>query len=123
MSVISAGIIAEVDGIKRFKSESALARYASLTWFEHQSGNYIAEDTDLQRAGNAYLVYCLIEAVYQVSKHIPEYCECYAGKFRETRTHKHHRTLVLSARKAVRLSFHLLREEQLYSSTMKGDDI
>jgi transposase len=121
--VTSAGIIAEIGDIKRFKSESALAKYAGLTWSEHQSGDFIAEDTNLQKAGNTYLRYYLVHAVDQMRKHIPEYQEYYARKFKETRTHKHHRALILSARKAVRLFFHLLREEQLYSPTGKGDDI
>jgi transposase len=121
--VTSAGIIAEIGDIKRFNSESSLAKYAGLTWSEHQSGDFTAEDTKLQRAGNTYLRYYLIQAVDQMRKRIPEYQEYYARKFSETRTHKHHRALVLSARKAVRLFFHLLREEQLYSPTRKGDDI
>jgi len=52
---------------------------------------------------------------------LPEYSQYYARKYNESKTHKHKRTLVLTARKAVRLVFALLREEKIYKpSAPKG---
>jgi len=56
-------------------------------------------------------------------KYLPDFSQYYARKFKESKTRKHKRALVLTACKAVRLIFTLLREEKLYKpSTMKGED-
>jgi hypothetical protein len=111
---IAAGLISEIGGISRFDNDNALAKFSSLYWSEYQSADFTAEDTYLKRTGNEYLRYYFIQAADQLRKYLPEYSQYYARKFKEAKTHKHKRALVLTARKAVRLVFALLREEKLY---------
>src|SRR5690606_38235447 len=60
--VFTAGIIAEIGQIERFKDETKIAKYAGLYWRKHQSGRFTADDTSLSRNGNQYLRYYLVEA-------------------------------------------------------------
>lgn len=113
--VFAAGIVAETGDIKRFKDHNALAKYAGLTWNQHQSGEFEAEDTSRTRTGNKYLRYYLIQAADSVRKHVPEYKYFYQKKYDEVPKHKHKRALVLTARKLVRLVFSLLNTRQLYT--------
>lgn len=113
---IAAGLISEIGGISRFENDNALAKFSGLYWSEYQSADFIAEDTYLKRTGNEYLRYYFIQAADQLRKYVPEYSQYYARKFKEAKTHKHKRALVLTARKAVRLVFALLCEEKLYKS-------
>ena len=117
--VIAAGIISEIGGICRFDNDNALAKFSGLYWSEYQSANFVAEDTFLRRTGNEYLRYYFVQAADQLRKYLPEFNEYYSRKFKESRTHHHKRALVLTARKAVRLIFALLREEKLYKSPAK----
>jgi len=120
---IAAGLISEIGGISRFDNDNALAKFSGLYWSEYQSADFVAEDTYLKRTGNEYLRYYFIQAADQLRKYLPEFSQYYARKFKEAKTHKHKRALVLTARKAVRLVFALLREEKLYKpSAMKGED-
>ncbi len=117
------GLISEIGGISRFDNDNALAKFSGLYWSEYQSADFKAEDTYLKRTGNEYLRYYFIQAADQLRKYLPEFSQYYARKFKESKTHKHKRALVLTARKTVRLVFALLREEKLYKSPiMKGDD-
>ncbi|MEG6520444.1 IS110 family transposase [Desulfotomaculum sp. 1211_IL3151] len=113
--VYAAGIIAETGDVQRFKDHNALAKYAGLTWNQHQSGEFEAEDTSRTKAGNKYLRYYLIQAADSVRKHVPEYKDFYQKKYDEVPKHKHKRALVLTARKLVRLVFSLLNTKQLYT--------
>lgn len=45
--VYSAGIIAEIGDIHRFKDQAALAKFAGIAWTKHQSGNFTAANTRL----------------------------------------------------------------------------
>lgn len=120
---IAAGLISEIGGISRFENDNALAKFSGLYWSEYQSADFIAEDTYLKRTGNEYLRYYFIQAADQLRKYVPEFSQYYARKFKEAKTHKHKRALVLTARKAVRLVFALLREEKLYKPPApKGGD-
>jgi hypothetical protein len=56
-------------------------------------------------------------------RHLPEFNEFYTRKYNESKTHKHKRALILTARKAVRLIFALLREEKLYKPSAKKGDV
>lgn len=114
--VFTAGIIAEIGQIERFKDETKIAKYAGLYWRKHQSGRFTADDTSLSRNGNQYLRYYLVEAANSVRKYIPEYQEYYAKKYKEVPKHQHKRALVLTARKFVRLVDALLRNHQIYAS-------
>nr|WP_242865884.1 transposase [Desnuesiella massiliensis] len=70
----------------------------------------------MNKAGNRYLRYYLIEAAGSVIRHIPEYQEFYQRKFAEVTTHQHKRALALTSRKLIRMIFGLLAKNQLYSS-------
>jgi len=121
---IAAGIISEIGGISRFDNDAALAKYSGIYWSKYQSGNFTADDTSLQRTGNSYLRYYFVQAAEQLRKYLPEYSDYYTRKFKESRTHQHKRALILTARKAVRLIFALLRDEKLYKPpAVKGDDL
>ncbi|MGQ9825656.1 MAG: IS110 family transposase [Desulfotomaculales bacterium] len=112
--VSCAGLIAEIGDIRRFPNDSALAKFAGLTWRGHQSGDFEADDTPLTKTGNSYLRYYLVQAANLVRQSEPEYRQFYARKYRESKTHHHRRALVLTARKLVRMVDALLRSNQLY---------
>lgn len=118
--VYSAGIVAEIGDISRFKNHNALAKFAGLTWRQHQSSKFSAEDIPLTRSGNYYLRYYLIEAANSVRVREPEYAAFYRKKFTEARHHHHKRALVLTARKLVRMVFTLLSEGQIYRQRRLG---
>lgn len=114
--VYSAGIIAEIGNIHRFKDHAALAKYAGLTWTEHQSGSFTAENTRMIKSGNKYLKYYLVQATNLARMHAPEYRCFYQLKYKKSQHHKHKRALALTARKFVRLVYALLRDNRLYIS-------
>lgn len=118
--VYTAGIIAEVGSISAFNSNDALAKYAGLVWNRAQSGDYIADDSHMSKAGNRYLRYYLIEAAGHVKDAIPLFADFYHKKYCEVKTHQHKRALALTARKFVRLIFGLLAKNQLYSASRVG---
>ena len=112
--VYTAGLIAEIGDISRFKDHHALAKYAGLVWNQNQSGEYESEETKRMRTGNKYLRYYLIQAADSVRKHDSEYRDFYQKKYQEVPKHRHKRALVLTARKLVRLVYSLLKTNQLY---------
>lgn len=114
--VFAAGILAEIGDANIFKNDSALAKYVGLTWKEHQSGNFSADDTKMSKAGNSYLRYYIIEAAGSIICNIPEYNDFYHKKFAEVTVHQHARASVLTARKFVRLIYGLMSKDQLYNS-------
>lgn len=112
--VYSAGIIAEIGDINRFKGQASVAKYAGLVWTQHQSGSFEAEDTRLIKSGNRYLRYYLLEAANSLRRCDPEFRRYYNLKFKEVNKHQHKRALALTARKLVRLLFRLLKDNRLY---------
>lgn len=114
--VYSSGILAELGSVHAFPNNDAIAKYAGIVWKENQSGDFKAENTPMNKAGNRYLRYYLIEAAGSVVRHIPEYQAFYQKKFAEVTTHQHKRALALTSRKLIRLIFGLLAKNQLYSS-------
>lgn len=114
--VYSSGILSELGSVHAFPNNDAIAKYAGIVWKENQSGGFKAENTPMNKAGNRYLRYYLIEAAGSVVRHIPEYQEFYKKKFAEVTTHQHKRALALTSRKLIRLIFGLLAKNQLYSS-------
>jgi len=112
--VYTAGLLAEIQDIHRFKDHAALAKFAGLTWRPYQSGDFIAEETPLTKTGNTYLRYYLVEAANSVRVREPEYRAYYQVKYNEATKHHHKRALALTARKLVRLVDALLRAAQLY---------
>jgi transposase len=120
--VSCAGLIAEIGDIRRFPNDSALAKYAGLTWRGRQSGEFEADETPLTKTGNAYLRYYFVQAANLVRQYEPEYRQFYARKYRESKTHHHRRALVLTARKLVRMVDALLRSNQLYKPQGQRSD-
>jgi transposase len=114
--VYSAGIMAEVGAICRFKGQAALAKFAGLMWSKYHSGGYEAANTRLVVSGNKYLRYYLLEAANKVRMHDTEFERFYKLKFREVPKHQHKRALALTARKLVRLVYSLLSTNRLYTS-------
>ncbi len=112
--VLSAGLIAEIGSIYRFKNDSALAKYAGLTWRDNQSGEFKGDDKPLTKTGNSYLRNYLVQAANCVRKNEPVYKEFYNRKYRQATSHHHRRALVLTARKLVRMVDALLRTNQVY---------
>ena len=119
--VYAAGIFAEIGNIAYFPGHPQLARYAGLAWTEHQSGEFVAEETRMIKAANAYLRYYLIEAANLVRQHEPTFKAFYQQKVQETPKHKHHRALVLTARKLVRVIFAMESHGTIYRPQEKGD--
>jgi transposase len=116
--VYAAGIFAEIGDINCFPSEAQVARYAGLAWKRHQSGNFEAQTTRLDKQSNAYLRYYLVEAADSLRRHNPEFRAYYKKKYDEVTKHQHKRALVLTARKLVRLVDALLRTNRLYQTKM-----
>ncbi len=81
--VYSAGIMAEIGDINRFKNQAALAKYAGLAWTQHQSGDFEAEQTRLIRSGNRFLKYYLCEAAFSLVRCDKEYNRFYHLKYKE----------------------------------------
>ena len=80
-------------------------KYIQSSFSNNQPGDFDAEDTHMQKAGNTYLRYYLGEAANSVRKHIPEYRDYYAKKYSEVPKHQHKRALALTSHKFVRLVF------------------
>jgi len=117
--VFASGILAEIGSIKAFPSHDAVAKYAGLVWNPNQSGDFVADDTNMSKAGNRYLRYYLIEAANSVKNHNSIYYDFYRKKFCEVTKHQHKRALALTSRKLIRLIFGLLDKNQLYSSSVE----
>lgn len=111
--VFAAGITAEMGSATRFASEKHVASLAGLTWRKNQSGEFTAEETPGNH-GNPFLRYYLVEGANSVRTHDEDFRKYYQKKYQEVRLHQHKRALVLTARKLVRLSFTLLRENRVY---------
>lgn len=112
--VYAAGIIAEIDNINFFETDSKLAAYAGLRWKKNDSGNKHSEHTKQTKTGNTYLRYYLVEAAGSITKYNDEYSVYYHKKYKEVKINKHKRALVLTARKLVRLIYGMLRHGKLY---------
>ncbi|WP_156946499.1 IS110 family transposase [Desulfitibacter alkalitolerans] len=121
--VMCAGLIAEIGDIYRFNNDSALAKYAGLTWRGYQSGEFEADEAPLTKTGNSYLRYYFVQAANLVRQFEPEYRLFYNRKYRESKTHHHRRALVLTARKLVRMVDALLRSNQLYMPQGQRSDL
>ena len=113
--VYAAGILAEMGSVRCFNSNDSLAKYSGIVWKDNDSGEFESEETPMNKAGNRYLRYYLIQAAGSVAQHCPEYAEYYQKKYVEVPKHQHKRALALTARKLIRLIFGLLDKNQLYS--------
>lgn len=113
--VFAAGILAEIGTIHCFSSNDALAKYCGIVWKKNQSSEFEAEDTPMNKAGNRYLRYFIIEAASSVINHCPEYKAFYEKKYKEVTKHQHKRALALIYRKLIRMLYGLLDKGQLCS--------
>jgi len=93
--VLSAGIITEIQDIRRFKSHNQIAKPAGLVWPNFQSGDFQREESRIIKACDTYLGYYLIEAANPVRRNDKTFSEFFRKKYRESRTHKYKRALVL----------------------------
>lgn len=112
--VYSAGIIAEIGDINRFKNQAALAKYAGLAWSQYQSGDFEAEHTHMIHSGNRFLKYYLCEGAWSLTCCDAEYKRFYDIKYKEVNRCQHKRALALTARKFARLVYSLLKNNRLY---------
>lgn len=113
-TVYSAGMIAEIGDIHRFRTQAAVAKFAGLVCTQHQSGDFEAQHTKLIKSGNRFLRYYLLEAANSVRRCDSEFRRYYDLKFKEVNRFQHKRALALTARKLVRLVFRLLKDNRLY---------
>lgn len=118
--VYAAGIIAEIDNINFFGTDSKLAAYAGLRWKKNDSGDKHSEHTKQTKTGNTYLRYYLVEAAGSIIRFNDEYSAYYYKKCKEVKINKHKRALVLTARKFVRLIYGMLRHGKLYDHSYQS---
>lgn len=133
--VFAAGIASEIGDLQRFFNgqkwdrrkkrfrnknlrdvEDAVAKFAGVWWPRNDSGDFQGEERRMNKNGNPYLRYYLIEAADKLRQHLPEYQAYYQRKYRETKKHQHKRALVLTARKSVGLFVGLLHRNEPYRS-------
>lgn len=88
---------------------------AGLWWRRHQTAEFESEERRLPSGCNKYLRYYLVEAASALRVHNAEYKAYYAKKYQEVTKHQHKRTLVLTARKLVRLVYSLLKSNRNYT--------
>lgn len=133
--VFAAGIASEIGDLQRFFQgqkwdkrknryrkknlrdvEDAVAKYAGLWWPRRDSGGFQAQERRMNKKGNHYLRYYLVEAADKLRQYLPEYRAYYQRKYRETKKFQHKRALVLTARKSVGLYVGLLHRNEPYRS-------
>ena len=131
--MFAAGIASEVGDLKRFfrgqkwdkrkkrfrhknlrDVEDAVAKYAGLWWPRRDSGDFQGQERRMNKKGNRFLRYYLVEAADKLRQYQPEYQAYYQRKFAETKKHQHKRALVLTARKSVGLFVGLLHRNEPY---------
>jgi transposase len=113
-AVITAGILAEIVDISRFDEHKHLAQYMGLTWEKRYSGNSVSPHTRLTKVGNGYLRYYFVLGADKLRLHNLEYKAYYWRKYHEVAKYQHKRSLVLTARKLVRLVHALLTKNVPY---------
>jgi transposase len=131
--VFSSGIAAEIGDLQRFSQvliwdkkhkcdrlrnsqelTDAVAKYAGLWWQRNASGQFVGEDLSLNRQGNSYLRYFILEAADCMRRYIPSFAAYYQKKHEQSLRHKHKRALVLTGCKALELFVALLRQQEPY---------
>ena len=128
-AVITAGILAEIVDILRFKEHKHLAQYMGLTWRKNSSGSFVSQNTRLSKVGNVYLRHYFILGANLLRQHNLEYKAYYWRKYQEVSKYQHKRALVLTARKLVRLVHALLTKNEPYvrprttDPDQEGDDL
>jgi transposase len=113
-AVITAGILAEIVVVLRFEEQKHLAQYMGLTWRKSSSGGFVSQNTRMTKVGNVYLRYYFIQGANLLRQHNLEYKAYYWRKYQEVSKYQHKRSLVLTARKLVRLVHALLTKNVPY---------
>lgn len=132
-SVLPAGIAAEIGNLecffrgrkwdrrkKRFRRknlrdvEDAVAKFAGIWWPRRNSGDFQGQERRMNKKGNHYLRYYLVQAADKLRQYQPEYRAFYQRKYAEVKKHQHKRALVLTARKSVGLFVGLLHRNEPY---------
>ena len=72
-NVYAAGIIAEINDISLFSTDSQPASYAGLRWKKNQSGQKDSQHTKQTKACNTYLRYYLVESAGSIIRYNDEY--------------------------------------------------
>lgn len=121
-AVITAGLLAEIVDIKRFKEHAQMAQYVGLTWPKRSSGAFVSQNSRMTKVGNVYLRYYLVLGADQLRRSELKYQEFYQRKHAEVTTHQHKRALVLTARKLVRLVHALLTDNKSYTRPQTIND-
>jgi transposase len=113
-AVITAGILAEIVDVLRFQEHKHLAQFCGLTWRKRSSAGFVSQNTRLSKVGNVYLRYYFILGANLLRQHNLEYKAYYWRKYQEVSKYQHKRSLVLTARKLVRLVHALLTKNVPY---------
>jgi transposase len=113
-AVITAGIMAEIVDVLRFKEHKHLAQFVGLTWRKSSSAGFVSQNTRMTKVGNVYLRYYFILGANLLRQHNLEYKAYYWRKYQEVSKYQHKRSLVLTARKLVRLVHALLTKNVPY---------
>jgi hypothetical protein len=80
--VYSGGIFSEIEDIRRFHTEDAMANFAGLTWKQYQSRNFEVEKTHMRKPEMSISRYYLIEASNALRVPNAEYKAYYENKFK-----------------------------------------
>ena len=122
-AVITAGILAEIVDVLRFEEHKHLAQFCGLTWRKRSSAGFVSQNTRLTKVGNVYLRYYFILGANLLRQHNLEYKAYYWRKYQEVSKYQHKRSLVLTARKLVRLVHALLTKNEPYMRPPTPDPV
>lgn len=107
-------ILSEIGNINRFKTPARLLAFAGLEPSVYQSGKFTATGTSMVKRGSTYLRYALIHAARLVAMRDPLF-KAYQEKKKSEGKHFYVATSH-SARKLVRVIFHLLKNNIAFTS-------
>lgn len=108
--VLGAMILSEIGSVENFENHGKLLAFAGLEPSTNQSGNYTANKTPMVKRGSKYLRWALLQAARQVAYRDETFGRYYARKKAEN---KHHFVVLNhTAKKLVRVLFHLLKTGQ-----------
>ncbi len=104
---LAATILSEIANINRFVNPAKLLAFAGLEPSMHQSGRYTAGNTPMVKRGSIYLRWALLNAARLVAMRDPTFSDYYHRKRAEGK--HHYVALSHTARKLVRVIFHMLK--------------
>jgi transposase len=110
---LGAIIVSEIGNVENFDNSSKLLAFAGLDPSTYQSGNYTAAKTPMVKRGSAYLRWALLQAARLVAYRDVTFSFYYEKKRSQG---KHHFVaLTHTAKKLVRVVFHLLKTGQNFA--------